>query len=101
MSGPKASYRFFRNTECKYFPCHKTSFPERFNCLFCFCPLYFMDDCGGRFTRLESGHKDCSHCMLPHTPEGYDYVLKKLRNCFQRPCRLRFDDQEETGKKQG
>jgi Zn-finger protein len=92
MSRPKPSYRFISNPDCRYFPCHKTSRPEQFNCLFCFCPLYFLDQCGGRFTRLKSGHKDCSRCMIPHTPEGYDYVLKKLRECFQRPCRLCFDD---------
>ena len=32
-------YAFFQNRECEYFPCHKTSRPEDFNCLFCYCPL--------------------------------------------------------------
>ena len=35
-------YAFFQNTDCEYFPCHKTAHPERFNCLFCYCPLYAL-----------------------------------------------------------
>ena len=35
-------YAFFQNTACEYFPCHETKFPERFNCLFCYCPLYAL-----------------------------------------------------------
>ena len=43
-------YAFFQNTACEYFPCHETKFPERFNCLFCYCPLYALGkDCGGNF----------------------------------------------------
>ena len=41
-------YAFFQNTACENFPCHETKFPERFNCLFCYCPLYALGkDCGG------------------------------------------------------
>lgn len=76
------SYRFFCNQDCQYFPCHKTEKPDEFNCLFCFCPLYFFDDCGGRFTVLESGVKDCTNCLIPHNPKGYDHILKKLRKRF-------------------
>lgn len=75
----KNSYRFFNNKECEYFPCHKTGKPEEFNCLFCFCPLYFFEDCGGNFRILESGVKDCTKCLLPHVPKGYDHILAKLR----------------------
>ncbi|MUM77704.1 metal-binding protein [Pseudodesulfovibrio sp. F-1] len=76
------SHRFFRNTECRYFPCHKTDRPEEFNCLFCFCPLYFLDDCGGQGVLLDSGIKDCSGCMVPHAPDGYDLVMSRLRGEF-------------------
>ncbi|XPV76717.1 MAG: cysteine-rich small domain-containing protein [Desulfovibrio sp.] len=76
------SYRFFSNKECKYFPCHKTSRPEKFNCLFCFCPLYFFKECGGRF-EMASNIKDCTNCLIPHTPEGYDHILGKLKKAFQ------------------
>ncbi|MBU4190758.1 MAG: cysteine-rich small domain-containing protein [Pseudodesulfovibrio sp.] len=76
------SHRFFCNRECRYFPCHRTSRPDEFNCLFCFCPLYFLDDCGGNFTVLESGVKDCTACMVPHTPKGYDHILTRLKERF-------------------
>ena len=59
------SYRFFRNTDCEYFPCHKGADREKFNCLFCFCPLYALgENCGGNFRYTEEGLKDCSNCHL-------------------------------------
>lgn len=76
------SYRFFCNTDCKYFPCHETKKPEDFNCLFCFCPLYFFEECGGNYRTLDSGVKDCTTCMIPHTPKGYDHIVKKLKERF-------------------
>ena len=82
----KHSHRFFSNRDCEYFPCHKAPKPERFNCLFCFCPLYFLPECGGRFARMENGFKDCSDCAIPHTPEGYDHILTKLKSCFKSGC---------------
>jgi len=74
----KKAYSFFRNSECEFFPCHKTSDPENFNCLFCYCPLYALGDkCGGNFTYTENGVKDCSNCMIPHRRgAGYDYVMQ-------------------------
>lgn len=79
----KNNFRFFSNTECEYFPCHKTSSPEKFNCLFCYCPLYFFDGCGGNYRILESGVKDCTTCLIPHTYEGYDHVVAKLKERFK------------------
>lgn len=90
----KNNHRFFSNTGCEYFPCHETSHPEQFNCLFCYCPLYFFPDCGGRFTLLENGLKDCSDCVLPHVPKGYDHILKRLRTCFREGCRVTFASSE-------
>ncbi len=59
--------RFFRIRTVNISPCHETKFPERFNCLFCYCPLYALGrDCGGNFRYTESGIKDCSGCMIPH-----------------------------------
>lgn len=73
------SYRFFQNHECEYFPCHKCSDGENFNCLFCYCPLYALGDkCGGAFTYTEQGIKDCSACMNPHRPENYDAIMEKM-----------------------
>ena len=71
-------YRFFSHTQCEFFPCHKTSHPEHFNCLFCYCPLYALGEgCGGNFSYTEDGYKDCSACLLPHQPEAYDYIIGK------------------------
>ena len=75
--GQKNSCRFFANRECEYFPCHPGADPERFNCLFCYCPLYALgEDCGGNFRYLDNGIKDCSACLVPHT-EGYDCIIQK------------------------
>ena len=75
----KRSCSFFRNTDCEYFPCHKNADSNTFNCLFCYCPLYALDvECGGDFTFCSNGVKDCSNCLIPHSENGYDYVLSKL-----------------------
>lgn len=73
----KNSYRFFQNSECQFFPCHKDIDTDNFNCLFCYCPLYFIQNCGGKAIFLDNGTKDCTHCNLPH--ENYDYVIQKIR----------------------
>lgn len=75
------SHKFFRNDKCKYFPCHKISDSHNFNCLFCYCPLYFLDDkCGGNFKYKTGGRvKNCTDCNLPHIPEYYDVIISKLK----------------------
>lgn len=72
------SFNYFQNKECEYFPCHKVNEKEKgsFNCLFCFCPLYNMNDCGGCYKRLNNGLKDCTACMIPHF--NYDFIINKL-----------------------
>jgi Zn-finger protein len=77
----QASHSFFRNEDCAYFPCHKQVDPENFNCLFCYCPLYFLDDCGGDWRDL-NGVKDCSACVKPHAPGGYKSTLARLKMEF-------------------
>lgn len=73
------SYRFFQNKACEFFPCHEGADPERFNCLFCFCPLYALGkSCGGHFRYTEQGIKDCSGCHLPHMPESYDGICARF-----------------------
>jgi Zn-finger protein len=65
------SYRFFQNTECKYFPCHQDV--QELNCLFCYCPLYAMDHCPGNCTYLEHNGKkikECTNCTFPHEPQN-------------------------------
>lgn len=73
----KKAYSFFRNTECEFFPCHKTNDTENFNCLFCYCPLYALgEQCGGNFAYTETGVKDCSACLIPHKRgTGYAYII--------------------------
>ena len=72
-------YKFFQNKECEYFPCHKCENAEKFNCLFCYCPLYALGDkCGGNFSYTEGGIKDCSACLVPHKAGNYDYMMEKM-----------------------
>ena len=74
-----ANYEFFQNKECEYFPCHKCENPENFSCLFCYCPLYTLGDkCGGNFTYLENGIKDCTNCLKPHRRENYSKIMEKF-----------------------
>jgi len=77
----KNSYRFFSNLECKYFPCHTIPDGNDYNCLFCYCPLYFLgENCGGNFKYSgEKNVKDCSDCYLPHIPEYYETIISKLK----------------------
>jgi len=78
-------YAFFSNTACEYFPCHKTTHPEDFNCLFCYCPLYALGpDCGGNFRYTSAGLKDCTNCLLPHIPQNYAYITGKYPQLVQR-----------------
>lgn len=73
-------YRFFAHRECEFFPCHPGADPDRFNCLFCYCPLYCLGkNCGGNFTVLENGVKDCSGCLYPHIPENYQAVNSRYQ----------------------
>ncbi len=73
------SYKFFQNRDCEYFPCHGGADAERFNCLFCFCPLYALgDQCGGAFTYTADGIKDCSACLVPHRAENYEKICARF-----------------------
>lgn len=77
------NYRFFSNNECKYFPCHNNMDSSHFNCLFCYCPLFYLGaECGGNFKYIGENNtvKNCSNCNLPHHPEYYDVIINKLKN---------------------
>lgn len=69
-------FKFFQNKKCEYFPCHNNIIEEKLNCKYCFCPIYYIDDCGGDYIILENGIKDCSNCTLPHLDE--DYIINKI-----------------------
>ncbi|MBS3995076.1 MAG: metal-binding protein [Alkaliphilus sp.] len=73
-------YKFFQNSRCEYFPCHKVAKDSSFNCLFCYCPLYVLKkDCGGNFKYNDKNIKDCSQCIVPHTENSYDYIMSKIK----------------------
>ena len=75
------SFRYFKNNGCKYFPCHTGLETDDFNCLFCFCPLYFLSDkCGGAFMYNKKGVKSCENCRLPHLPDYYDVIIETLED---------------------
>jgi Zn-finger protein len=76
------SFKYFRNAACEYFPCHKVDDEGFYNCLFCYCPLYFLKDCGGSPSYTHSGIKNCTPCSLPHCEGGYEHILQRLRREF-------------------
>lgn len=78
MDKEKFGFDFFTNTNCEFYPCHKTN---EINCLFCYCPLYPIDECGGNYHMIEyNGQKikDCSNCIYPHIRENYNDITKKV-----------------------
>ena len=78
------NYQFFQNKKCEYFPCHCGVAEEKFNCLFCYCPLYALGDrCGGSFTYTENGIKDCSNCVRPHLRENYEKIMEKMGSVLE------------------
>ncbi len=75
----KQSYRFFENELCEFYPCHKGL--KEINCLFCYCPMYFKEECLGTpvYKKVQGQLvKDCSQCEFPHDPEHYDLIMKAL-----------------------
>lgn len=89
-------YKFCQNRECEFFPCHKGLPPERFNCLFCYCPLYALgESCGGAFRYTESGIKDCSDCLRPHIPEKYDEITSAM-GAVMELAKKKADSREKT-----
>ena len=75
------SFRFFENRDCQYYPCHRDI--EHINCLFCYCPFYFLDTCPGTpeyMDREGSKIRVCTNCNFPHEPENYPKVITELRD---------------------
>ena len=74
------AYAFFCHRDCEYFPCHKGVPEEDFNCLFCYCPLYFLGPrCGGHFTYTKKGVKNCVNCTVPHERKNFGRIVAILR----------------------
>ena len=73
-------YAFFSHVKCESFPCHETEDRKNFNCLFCYCPLYFLGkDCGGNFDYLQSGIKDCTRCSIPHERDNFGCITGRFK----------------------
>ena len=88
-------YRYFQNKECEYFPCHEGANCDNFNCIFCYCPLYALGDkCGGNFSYMDNGVKDCSNCMLPHSEAGYGHVVMSFQKLVDMMKKQREADQQ-------
>lgn len=77
------SSRFFKNTACSYFPCHKGLDSDEFNCLFCYCPLYDREVCPGNPSYIKKADgriiKRCTDCTFPHKSENYERIMNLLR----------------------
>ena len=71
------SFKCFTNIDCQYYPCHEVD--GELNCMFCYCPLYFLD-CPGNYTMIDGKIKDCSACIFPHQGEkSWDLVQEELQ----------------------
>ena len=78
------NHRYFKNHNCKYFPCHSQPSTGEFNCLFCYCPLYGLEDkCGGNFEYVKNV-KFCVECSFPHAPGSYDIIIAKIEEQAKR-----------------
>ena len=69
---------YFVNRQCEYYPCHDVP-DDKFSCLFCYCPLYDVKDCGGEYVINEKGIKNCRNCGFVHDRDNYPKVIKKLK----------------------
>ena len=81
---PKASSQYFENKGCEYYPCHDIE-ATGFNCLFCFCPLYFAL-CPGKpvYTTINGiTFKSCTECEYPHRSENYQLIIECLTSMLE------------------
>ena len=77
--GMENSHKYFENRDCKYYPCHEG---EHINCLFCYCPMYQLEDCPGNpIMKEREGRKIkvCANCSFPHKKENYELILEILK----------------------
>jgi len=88
------SYKFFQNRACQFFPCHDNIDEREFNCLFCYCPVYFVA-CPGTYRRLDDGRKDCMGCSLNHEPRFWEMVQSMMKNPKADSFPVRGTEQEE------
>ena len=77
----KNSACFFSNIECEYYPCHQEV--KEFNCLFCYCPLYYNNPCPGNPSYKnfdDTIMKICTNCTYPHEAKNYENIIAFLKN---------------------
>ena len=77
------SYKYFENHDCKYYPCHEMPEGEGVNCLFCYCPLYGLENCPGNHSYVEKKGKmikTCVKCTFPHEEKNFDIITKLIRD---------------------
>ena len=70
--------RYFENRACKYYPCHEGI--EHINCMFCYCPLYEDEGCGGEYYINDKGIKNCRNCSYPHDIDNYPDMIRKIKD---------------------
>lgn len=77
-------FKGYTNDKCEFYPCHKAH--KEFNCLFCYCPLVFLQ-CPGPYKVFTDKNgivrKDCSDCTLPH--HGYEKSWKFIQKWLEKP----------------
>jgi Zn-finger protein len=78
------NFKGFSNKSCEFFPCHKRH--TEFNCLFCYCPLAFLN-CPGPYKVFTDKNglkrKDCSSCTLPH--HGFNNSWNFIQKWLAKP----------------
>ena len=72
------SYKYFENTDCEFYPCHKTVGSGGHNCLFCYCPFHADGECPGSPKYLPNDIKDCSDCTFIHDPRNYEKIISEI-----------------------
>ena len=77
------SYKFFQNLKCEYFPYRTGIDKADFNCLFCYFPFYFLDDCGGKCKYLK-GLKVCTDFNYIRNRDNYQNIIDKLRKVLRK-----------------
>lgn len=93
-----ANFKHYTNTKCEFFPCHdleQMKNPDEFNCLFCYCPLQYLE-CPGPYTVFLGidgvTRKDCSACVLPH--DGFFKSWNFIQHWLKKPEPWKWEDEK-------
>ncbi len=81
-----AYFKGFQNKQCEFFPCHTGIRTNEFNCLFCYCPLAWLQ-CPGPYDVFTDANgqkrKDCSACKLNH--DGLEKSWNFIQHWLEHP----------------